>query len=435
MSEAALDVPMPLPTTDFASPNTLAALVIRGRNSLDQDESSFPPDFVRVVRARISNHGLSRLLELAYQASLEKNEGRYPRLRLFVRSENANATPRLLVRFSERVKLQESGDISRLAPAIGSYDYALSVCENGNELCAEGILALEDPGEDVAIGENGLTIMGMPPGLIIRIAGPAALRISEPMLGAHELSAGRVHSIDPFDRALPVETWLRQHAAGVVEQCALQQCLSTAYDQSHVYLLARALWSRVLLTAVELQHGGAFVLIPEGASIDSLTIKNKATDIRLGQSAALFIQACARAHVETECNGFRDAAWEWSRRKRDIQTESLALGHLSAVDGCVVLDRSLNLLGFGGQIEVKESETQLAPRSFADFETQSPRSESDLNRFGTRHRSAFRLCQLVEGCIVFVVSQDGHLRVFASDADHVYLFDNLAAEVRLRDKS
>ncbi len=71
---------------------------------------------------------------------------------------------------------------------------------------------------------------------------------------------------------------------------------------------------------------------------------------------------------------------------------------------------------------------------FAYFDTRKPRPESDLKRFGTRHLSAFQLCRAVPDCIVFVVSQDGHLRVFASDAEHVYLFDALAAEVSYKDQ-
>ncbi|NJO50664.1 MAG: hypothetical protein HC840_15825 [Leptolyngbyaceae cyanobacterium RM2_2_4] len=35
-----------------------------------------------------------------------------------------------------------------------------------------------------------------------------------------------------------------------------------------------------------------------------------------------------------------------------------------------------------------------------------------MNQFGTRHRSAARFCGKVPGAVIFVVSQDGDIRLF-----------------------
>jgi hypothetical protein len=422
---------LPLLPPGFAGPQNLAALVLdfrrwraRSQDALDSEAAGSP----------ISDRGLARLLDLAYQASLEKDEGRDTRLRLFVCSENPSLQPRLLVRFAEPVRLQDSGPIRRLAPAVGPHDYALCVCETAGELRAEGVVALDDPGEDVPIGELGLASVMARPGLAVRVVGPGQLRVSEMMLGTYELCAGRIRAIEPFNLAIPVDNWLRQHAAAVLAWTGLARRANAGVIQYAAYVLARDLWSRVLMTAADLRHGGTFVIAPDGELADFVTIKFPATDLSLGLSAADFFKACVRIQEEARGACPPEDAEDWLRRKRDLQADARALGHLSAVDGCVVVDPELSLRGFGGHINVDEGQARRAGRVFADFRTRRPRPESDLHRFGTRHGSAYRLCQAVAGCLVFVISQDGHLRVFASDAEHVFLFDALSAEARHRDK-
>src|SRR5207302_1530207 len=81
-----------------------------------------------------------------------------------------------------------------------------------------------------------------------------------------------------------------------------------------------------------------------------------------------------------------EAARGWSRHRHRLFSAARALGHLSAVDGCVVLDRELNLLGFGGEIRVDNARLQQASRVFAHYSTRRPRPEEELRRFGTRHK-------------------------------------------------
>jgi hypothetical protein len=49
-----------------------------------------------------------------------------------------------------------------------------------------------------------------------------------------------------------------------------------------------------------------------------------------------------------------------------------------------------------------------------------------VERFGTRHRSAYLRCRAVPGTTAFVVSQDGDLGLFASDHANACYFDSLS---------
>jgi len=102
-----------------------------------------------------------------------------------------------------------------------------------------------------------------------------------------------------------------------------------------------------------------------------------------------------------------------------------SVAHLAAIDGCVVLDRELRLQGYGGKIAADEA-ARASKITFADVQTKLLREESEIfNRFGQRHRSAFYLCKCCPHALAFVLSQDGALRVFGSDATHVYLEEDI----------
>src|SRR5262249_10845212 len=100
-----------------------------------------------------------------------------------------------------------------------------------------------------------------------------------------------------------------------------------------------------------------------------------------------------------------------------------SVGALSATDGCVVLDRTLTLHGFGGSIEIKEDSCE--SKKVLHLQESGEVSPQLLATFGERHKSAYRLCQCVPGTLAFVISQDGDLRVFSSDDDAVYFADRL----------
>jgi hypothetical protein len=77
------------------------------------------------------------------------------------------------------------------------------------------------------------------------------------------------------------------------------------------------------------------------------------------------------------------------------------------VDGCVVFDPELTLLGFGAKISAQETKPCVVFRA--------RESEFPINNLGTRHQSAYRLCSKRPGAIAFVISQDGTLRSFLGE--------------------
>jgi hypothetical protein len=196
--------------------------------------------------------------------------------------------------------------------------------------------------------------------------------------------------------------------------------------------LIHKVWSRVLAAAIDRLHGGAFVILPSEGSLEGFDIHCKyPAEMRLGDDILEFWKSCVHhAKVRNDGQHERDAATHtWSWRRAALFTKAEILAGLSSVDGCVVLDRNLQVLGFGGEIRVDDQKVDTAPRALRNTKTGQLTLEAELEQYGTRHRSAYRLAKVFPGTIIFVISQDGDLRIFCSDEQDVFGFDRLHAWV------
>jgi hypothetical protein len=111
-----------------------------------------------------------------------------------------------------------------------------------------------------------------------------------------------------------------------------------------------------------------------------------------------------------------------------LEFEEFVAG-LSCVDGAVVLTTGLKVLGFGGEIVSTDSKLQTVNEAQNAEATEL--HAKYIDSFGTRHRSAFRLCDAFPDCVVFVVSQDGDARAVKKVGANVLLWD----QIHLRDYS
>jgi hypothetical protein len=109
------------------------------------------------------------------------------------------------------------------------------------------------------------------------------------------------------------------------------------------------------------------------------------------------------------------------RVREKVELKAKLVGMLANIDGCVVLDNDLKVLGFGSKIGV--SKREIKPKDCYDLGSNRP---IDINNFGTRHQSTYRLCAKRPGTLAFVVSQDGNLRLFYGENDKVTLCEAIA---------
>jgi DisA bacterial checkpoint controller nucleotide-binding len=94
-----------------------------------------------------------------------------------------------------------------------------------------------------------------------------------------------------------------------------------------------------------------------------------------------------------------------------------SVGHLAAVDGAVLLDSHLRVLGFGAFIEVADSTKNVGCISEAGKVEKRP--AKDLG--GGRHRSAVEFCSRFAPAAAIVVSEDGRISlIWATAHDEVF---------------
>jgi len=275
----------------------------------------------------------------------------------------------------------------------------------------------------------------MGPTFFLRVEGPGQMRASEAMgpLGAIRLAGSSIHQVVPHSCVPGVRDLLQKLAAQTLECVVVakgEDCRK--WFAGHTYPLVEKVLSRILGDATDLKHGGAFVFLPTpGNNADDYGIRFNSypATLNLGQLISDFWCACigwAEAKDEKE----RERAlhqWRWKRER--LFSSATALSGLSAVDGCVVLNHNLDVLGFGGVIGLGESDKKIvdSKRKLKNIKTGEIFEDSEIAKLGlgTRHQSAFRICKAHANTLVFVISQDGDLRVFYSDDEFVYGFEHL----------
>lgn len=309
------------------------------RASSDSESVILPEKLASMIRSRCKGDlpGLEPLLLAALRLSVTPDEARYPRVHIRTSYKKLNS---LLMRLN--LPLEK---LSGVAPAVYYPECALLCTWNGNwEI-------------------SGITKAVLPhDGVGLDITGPLCI------------------SITPPDRPIPVLKVIRGQILQYDDswQAAVAGLGAAAAPEggrdggTSAYVLARAIY-KVSIGG----HGGAFLILPSDPT-------SCLTDISIGCPAELgplFDRLLpAHGHMNSEL----------------VEECSNALAALTGVDGAVVMNEDLSLLGFGATIKA------------------SPKDDESRPQGGHRHKSAMTLCKKHRGTVAIVVSQDGPITVYGT---------------------
>lgn len=417
---------LPIPDSpDLSGPDDLAQVII----SLRQTAINKVEHIGSGKLAPISDEGLRRLVSLAYYTSLATEEGRFPRFKL-ISTDPQEVNLRGAARFN--TPINNVGTMLRLAPSVEDTDAALIIAEMDGELRCAGSILVSDMGIGSKMGRPEVINVGRGPTLIIRVDGPGRIRATEQGITLI-LDRGRIRQVVDYILVSQVSGLWKQLAVQMIDRTAGLLGEETRKLFKGSYTLAQRIhkaWSSVLAATIDKQHGGAFAVLPTTGRPENFDIFCKyPAKLDFGDDIWQYWTSCVRHALAKENHEREKAEYNWLRRREIMSAKAGIVSGLSAVDGCVVLDRSLKVLGFGGEIRIGAGKAQASPRVLRDFKTGRPIPEVEMEQMGTRHRSAFRLAKVHAGAIVFVVSQDGELRIFCSDEHSVYGFERLHAWV------
>ena len=416
----------------FCGPRELSDTFVLIRRHLNPPTANSPPF------APISDAGIHRLVQLAYQTSLAEEEGRFPEFKLV----NARLDPSdSSLAATMDVPLDDLDSLRRLAPAVSGTHAGLLVTEgreagagnsDGGRLRCSGVVVTAEMGRDIRIGRPEIVPIGRQPSLVVRVLGPAHLRLTEGWYTL-VLERAKIRQIVDYGLVAQVSELWQDFASRVVGRVAAKRGddarqffggIATLADFTH------KAWSRVLSRAMERRHGGTFIVLPGSGRPEDFEINcTYGTGIAFGEDIHDFWDTCIEHFFAKDSDAREQADHAWNWRRASVFAKADIVSGLSAADGCVVLDRDLRVGGFGGEIVVDPARATRAARELRNLKTGEPMPESELDRLGTRHRSAYRLVKAHPGVIAFVVSQDGDLRMFTSTQDDVFGFDRLHAWV------
>ena len=408
---------------------------------------AYPPELARSLpecwpgRLSVSTEALERLLSVAYQASLMREEGRPVRFRMLLASPESvgDAEPLGAQRLVfERSREMTADELRRLSPAAG---FATTLIGVGFEEDEPRIWGLVITGPSWLARSWGGRSAGSPgaelPELadsapVVHVAGPGRLLVHAGDRLVAVLERGRVSSAitDVF-----TSDWLPALFAGGREELHQQHRDSTAdgvwadVDDSLVRTLSQHMLRRALTHIRQAAHGGMLLFAEPAAGARFLAgegevhVKYGIADGAPRRRYNALIQRVMRSLAEARegAVGWHDFVIDRSAALREAEDAifelSRSVAMMAAVDGAVLLDKRFEILGFGAEVS---AELPTPPRVWEALDPAAERTREDLaETVGTRHHAAYRFVSAHPEGLAVVVSHDGTVRFVTHRDDRV----------------
>ena len=245
-------------------------------------------------------------------------------------------------------------------------------------------------------------------------------------------------------------------------QAGLQASLDYAHKASPDLLKGdRQIWERymshawiaticrMLLRVQSFGHGGAILITPD-VSLSGLNCKYKLHYPRLRTSLLTeTFHGLERQSATHRIFDYMDAGAdslplglyldksistaELEDNQSELEGAIWLVSLLTRVDGLVIMDPTLEVLGFGAEITYPKEPPRVLIAGNARGTDRSLR-EADYNHFGTRHRSMMRYCWSGPPSVGFVVSQDGDVRVIAKHKRKLIMWENIRLHLEFEER-
>jgi hypothetical protein len=440
----------------YAFPEHLTSQVVdRWRTFVSRHASPAPP----LPGPRALRH----LLETAFFASLEREEGRDLRFTLvcsptleIVRDGADDAVPVVKLESPRPLTVEA---LRSIAPAINPANAAILVrCPaDADDPAACEIAGVLGVGSHLSRARRGRSYYHRPApyALLIDVRDAGELHIYRGGIKLAALQAGQLHDQLASSELefLPISSIL---SAGVARLRPRVQRPGHEPERETSDFEWTALLNTILTIVNgvhEHGHGGTMLLVAPGAEttvpvrmkfdvgrsgtiladrfVAFLNARHELVEARWRQKQASRLRgeaaSASPAEAMPEAGGAVDQAALWHLQnatlvaEEDLGDAADLTARLSGVDGALVLGSDLRIVGFGAEILVNASvpvsafEVSGSPHRSTDWR------QVDGERFGMRHRSALRGVTVADDTAAFVVSQDGAVSFFWKQDNRVLL--------------
>ncbi|MGH7788787.1 MAG: putative sensor domain DACNV-containing protein [Candidatus Binatia bacterium] len=397
---------------------------------------------------------LETILSTCYQASLLREEERPVRFRLIV--ANAASFPASggpphglhRLRFNEP-RPWSHHELRRLAPAVDFHRALIGAqIEPHNGLVLWGMVTT-GPRWLQAIYGGRQSFQRLPANLVVRVTAPGRIAVCKGLVTLATLLGGRVvaPSLDIFDSTWLPATFAEWRAELLALHREARDRATTPWaelDPDVTRFIVQHAVRSVIGLMRNSHHGGTILFLPPqgDGSIETLDgrvrpkygFASEEARRRFRTLIVGLINALAAAqptHPEGRKVGWEEYKSSTDGRIAQIDEAIFELAHqvagLAAVDGAVVVNKRFELLGFGAEIGGDLPAVRWVARALDPEGAAKVRESVDSD--GTRHRSAYRLCNFVHDALAIVVSQDGTVRFVKWHEGEVTYWDNVSTSV------
>jgi hypothetical protein len=375
---------------------------------------------------------LVELLSTCFQASLTHEEGRAVRFRLIAApiEEVSNAVGRddfLPLVFREALPLTLD-NLRRLSPAAPFHSSLIGASPTGNTWSIWGIT---HTGADWLAptwgGRDHHRPLELP---LVHVIGPGRLSVyaGETLVGSLVRGMIEATTNDVFDSAWLLDLFRsnRRLFADTEDELSLA-------DDALVRVISQHMVRRAIFLIRQAGNGGLILFAdPELCRWDDesrmLKLKYQFLPGPARERYRLLLRRLVHTLGERGGDGpvnlerfLRMETPEVLEVERAIFEVSKLIAGLADVDGAVVIDKRLELIGFGAEVSGELSYPDTVWQAL-DVEAER-RAPDAANSVGTRHRAAYRFVTAHPQGLAIVVSHDGIVRFVANLAGEVVYFD------------
>lgn len=382
-----------------------------------------------------SQEQVREVCDVLYSSSLLKEEGRAVRARVIIAPPEAFVATEGPPDGTHAVKFMTphaltSNEIKRLSPAASFFHSVVAIWPDRDRgFRIWGILNTGPRWLNVVAGGRKPVGQDMPHP-IIHVRDPGWLLFYQGFSLLAEWRGREFHGprMDVFQSQLLSDRFAGHRHRLVVDMA--NECLPTSLDADSYAELAHLISLQFIKRIINLVrtsgHGGSLVFLPEtreGQEVAASWIDCKysaAPDVAGLRFGGLMQAMIRRVGLLCDDGSTADDAWNVFRNSSDPELDRLEeaffelarlFSDLMQVDGALVLDKRVCLIGFGGEIRVDRNVLMVGMALDLEGRNVSPWNvQSD----GTRHRSVYRLCSVEPEAIGFVISQDSHVRMIAN---------------------
>jgi DisA bacterial checkpoint controller nucleotide-binding len=408
---------------------------------------AYPPDLASYVEANwpparplwLPSKLFAEALSMAFQASMTSDEGRPTRFRLLLTPFEAlpeHGEPNqgvLRLRFDQSRPLN-ADELRRLSPSAPFETCLIGAHVEDGRLRIWGV-AHSGPAWLAPTwgGRSAVPNWTYDPIVHVTAPGQIAVRCAGQPIGALERGEVVAAILDVFDSEWLRAMFERERERVRLEHASRQSASSspTLVEHSLIGRVSQHMLRRTIQLIRGARHGGMLLVVDNvvaPAGLTSLRLKYRFHQDEPSQRYRTLLfrilesLAASSSKPSVDWSDFAlDASMELEQLERAVFEWSRVLASLSAVDGAVVIDKRLGLLGFGAEVS---PELPAPARVWRALDAEGrERSPDDIENVGTRHRAAYRFVKEHPQGLAVVVSHDGGVSFVANREQEVVFWE------------